>query len=54
MVAKGARRDHQAMVRLDDATNARWRAEADAHHEGNLASFIRITVNGALDAKESK
>ena len=42
------------MVRVDDATIARWHAEALARHEGNLASFIRITVNGALDAKEDK
>ena len=54
MAAKNTRRDRQIMVRVDDDTHARWQVQADAHHEGVLASFVRITVNASIDAKEDK
>ena len=51
---KANSRRNAIMVRLDDATIDRWQTEANARHEGNMAAFVRLTVNGALDAKESK
>lgn len=47
--AKATKSGKNIMVRLSLEAHQRWQAAADENHEGNLAQFVRMTVNRHLE-----